>query len=215
MSLLSFLLNFIKDQLFVSLPYPTKSAKDQTVIVTGANVGLGLEAARHYVRLGAAKVILAVRSLEKGEAAKASIEESTKRKGVVEVWEMDLTSYDSVKEFCKKVQALQRLDIILENAGIARQRWVVEEDNESTVTINVVSTFLMALLVLPKLRETASRFNTTPHLTIVSSEVHFLTLFEERKAPNIFQALNDEKTARMNERCVIQNPLLLRRTCLS
>lgn len=49
------------------------------------------------------------------------------------------------------------------------------EGNESTITVNVVSTFLLALLILPKLQETAQQFNITPNLTIVSSEVHFFT----------------------------------------
>jgi hypothetical protein len=47
--------------------------------------------------------------------------------------------------------------------------------NYYTVTVNVVSTFLLALLILPKLQETGRQFNITPTLTIVSSEVHYLT----------------------------------------
>jgi hypothetical protein len=47
-------------QLFTSVPKPTDNYASNTVIVTGSNVGLGLEAARHFTRLGASKVILAV-----------------------------------------------------------------------------------------------------------------------------------------------------------
>lgn len=65
---------------------------------------------------------------------------------------------------------------------------------------NVVSTFLLALMILPKLRETASKFNITPYLTIVSSEVHAFTSFPEKSSANIFETLNDEKTARMTDR---------------
>lgn len=194
-----FLLQFIKHQ-FTSLPYPDQSAQGQTVVVTGANVGLGLEAARHFTRLGAARVILGVRNLEKGGAAKTSIEETTGRKQVVEVWQVDLCSFESVQEFSRKIHSLNRLDVLVENAGIARYRWVIEEDNESTITTNVVSTFLMALLVIPKLKETAARFNVTPHLTIVSSDVHFVAKFSERKSTDIFAALNDKETANMKDR---------------
>ena len=126
-------LTFVKEQ-FTSLPFPETQHTGQTVIVTGSNVGLGLEAARHLTRLNAEKVILAVRSLEKGEAAKKSIEESTGRTGVVEVWQMDLSSYESVKQFVKKAEGLKRLDAVVENAGIARDYYSTTEDNETTIT---------------------------------------------------------------------------------
>ncbi|KAL9594974.1 MAG: hypothetical protein Q9179_005160, partial [Wetmoreana sp. 5 TL-2023] len=200
MSRLAFFLKIIRDQLFLTLPYPDTPATDQTIIVTGGNVGLGFEAARHYVRLGAAKVILAVRTVEKGETAKKEIETSEKRQGVVDVWKLDLSSYDSVKQFARKVHDLPRLDILLENAGIVTYEYRLTEDNESTITTNVVSTFLLALTVLPELRESAAKFKITPHLTVVTSDVHFLTDFPEKSSEDIFATLNDKETARMDDR---------------
>ena len=194
--------SFLYTQLFVTLPYPTHSLSGQTIIVTGSNVGLGLEAARHFTRIGAAKVILAVRTLSKGEAAKESIESSTNRKGVVEVWQLDLSNYESVKEFARKVQKLDRLDALVENAGIATTKYSVLEDNESTITTNVVSTFLLALSLLPKLRESGQKFNITPHLVIVCSGVHAWTPFTERNSTNIFDTLNNKETANMADRYI-------------
>lgn len=124
------------------------------------------------MRLNAAKVILGCRSFEKGDAAKADIEKTTNRKNVVEVWQVDLTSFESVKEFCARVRNLDRVDIVIENAGIATGKFERFEGYESTITVNVISTFLMALMLLPKLRESATKFNTTPRLTIVSSDLH-------------------------------------------
>ncbi|KAL8645995.1 MAG: hypothetical protein Q9226_007053 [Calogaya cf. arnoldii] len=207
MSLFPKFFGICREQLFVHLPYPSTPFTDQTIIVTGSNTGLGLEAARHYVRLGAAKVILAVRSLEKGSAAKKSLEETENRPGVVEVWHLDLSSYDSVKQFAQKAKELPRLDVLLENAGIATREFRVTEDNESTITTNVVSTFLLALLLLPKLRETASKFDTMPHLTIVSSEVHFFTNLPEKDGEDIFKTLNHPDTARMSERYYVSKLL--------
>lgn len=195
-------LGFFYSQFFTHLPIPKQSFSGQTIIVTGSNTGLGLEAARHFTRLDAAKVILAVRNVPKGEAARTSIETSTHRKGVVEVWNLDLGSYDSVKDFAKKAEGLDRLDALVENAGIATQNWSVLEDNESTLTVNVVSTFLLGLLLLPKLRETGQKFNITPHLAVVSSAVHAWTPLNERKSKSIFDALNDKETANMGERYV-------------
>lgn len=192
--------DFLYTQLFVSLPYPTTDLSGQTIIVTGSNVGLGLEAARHSTRLNADKVILGVRNIEKGEAAKKSIEESTQRKGAVEVWQLDLSSYESTKQFAKRAEGLKRLDAIVENAGIATDKYSVSEGNESTITTNVISTFLLGLMILPKLRETATKFNTTPHLSIVSSEVHSFTSFPEKTSPDILKTLNDKESANMRDR---------------
>ena len=197
---MSFFFKFIQNQWFTSIPYPNQELTGQTFIVTGANVGLGLEAARHLVRLKAEKVIIAVRSLEKGEAAKKSIEATTGRRNVIEVWQLDLSSYESVKQFAQRVQGLKRLDAIVENAGIATTEYRTFEDNESTITVNVVSTFLLAMLILPKLEESARNFNITPRLVIVSSDVHTWTTLPERKSANIFETLNSKKTADMKNR---------------
>lgn len=191
---------FMRSQFFSIPPYPTKKYTGQTIIVTGSNTGLGLEASRHFVRLDAAKVILAVRNLEKGEAAKKSIEESTGRTGVVEVWQLDLASYESVKDCAKRAQALERLDILVENAGIVTFNFTMTEDNESSITTNVINPILHSLLLLPKLRETGAKFNILPRLVFVTSFVHWMTQFPEREEENIFEALADEKKARMDDR---------------
>jgi retinol dehydrogenase-12 len=190
---------FVQSQ-FKRLPYPTKKFSGQTIIVTGSNTGMGLEAARHFVRLDAAKVILAVRTASKGEEAKASIEATTKREGVVEVWKLDLAEYASVKAFAERAQALERLDVVIANAGIYTFDFKMLEDNESTITVNVVSTFLLSLLLIPKLRETAVTFKKTPVLSLTGSFVHFDTPFPERNNENIFQELTRKETARMNDR---------------
>ena len=193
---------FFYEQLFFKPPYPGKDLKGQTIIVTGSNVGLGLEAARHLTRLGAEKVILAVRNLGNGEAARKSIEKTTGRIGVVEVWQLDLASYDSVKAFAKRAEGLNRVDSIIQNAGISTRTYRTMEDNESTITTNVVSTYLLSLLILPKLRETVQTYNVRPYLTIVSSEVHAWINFSEWKEDDIFQVLNDKEKANMVDRFV-------------
>jgi retinol dehydrogenase-12 len=135
-------------------------------------VGIGLEAAKHFTRLGASKVILGCRSREKGEVAKEKIEILTGRKNVVEVWEIDLRSHESVRQFCNRAGKLDRLDVVVENAGLATPNYEEVENMESTITVNVISTFQMALLLLPKLREQATKHNITPRLVIVASDAH-------------------------------------------
>ena len=190
---MSFQLGFLYSQLFASIPKPTTSFAGKTIIVTGSNVGLGKEAARHFVQNKASTVILAVRSLEKGEVAKKDIEKSTGTKDVVKVWHLDMSSYESVLDFAARAnKELERLDITLLNAGVARVAWEVFEKDESTITVNVVSTFLLAFSLLPKMKQTAIKFNVRPTITTVASELHYVADFPEAKAPQgqIFNELN-------------------------
>jgi retinol dehydrogenase-12 len=104
--------------------------------VTGANVGLGKEAARHFVRLRASKVILACRSVAKGEEAKRDIESTTRRTGVLEVWPLDLADYASVKSFATRAEGLERLDVVLENAGVNTKTFKLVAGNEMNVAVS-------------------------------------------------------------------------------
>ncbi|UPK92567.1 hypothetical protein LCI18_003502 [Fusarium solani-melongenae] len=194
-------MGFLYSQLFVKPKYPTATFTSQVIIVTGSNVGLGLEAARHFVRLDAARVILAVRNVEAGNLAKQSIEQSTGRHGVCEIWEVDLASYESVKAFAARALKLPRLDVLMANAGIATTRYSTAEGHERNITVNVISTFLLALLVVPILKTTAQKNQgASPHLSVVTSEVHAWTDLPEWKTDNTFTTLDDETTANMNMR---------------
>lgn len=193
-------MSFLYSQYLVSLPKPTVSCKGKTVIVTGSNTGLGKEAARHFVSLGASFVILAVRSLEKGEAAKEDILRTTKATSdTVQVWKLDMQNYQSVLDFASRCTSeLKRLDIAVLNAGTATDKWYMAEQDESNLTVNVTSTFLLALSLLPKLKESAKQNQTRGNLTIVASEVHRWSKFPEKDTPpdkKIFDALNDPARA--------------------
>ena len=142
----------------------------KTYIVTGANVGLGLEAARHLVAIGASKVIMAVRNLDAGAAARADIESSTGTKGVAEVWHLDLSSNASVKSFASKAMSLERIEAIIENAAVAAVKDPAKiEGHHPQLTVNVVNTFLLAVMLLPKLRADAAKFDYRPRVSVVSS----------------------------------------------
>lgn len=192
-------MGFYYQQLLVRPEWPTASCVGQTIIVTGSNVGLGKEAARHFARLGASKIILAVRNVESGEEAKQDIQ-TTEKCDVLEVWPLDLLSYESCKSFADRASKLPRLDVLLENAGIAGFKRVQAGRHERIVAVNVISTFYLAMLMLPKLKASAKEFGIQPRLTIVTSNVHQFTEFPEWKTPNTFDALDDEVNARMRER---------------
>jgi retinol dehydrogenase-12 len=167
-----FITTFLRSQLFTTLPYPDTSFSGQTILITGSNTGLGLEAARHFVRLNAARVILGCRSISKGESALTEIESSCSRKGVVEVWELDMSSYKSVKAFCARASGEDRIDVVVLNAGIAVPKYEEVEGTESTIAINVVATFLLVVLLVPVLRRGAEKFRILPRLVVVASDAH-------------------------------------------
>ncbi|RDW90424.1 uncharacterized protein DSM5745_02199 [Aspergillus mulundensis] len=149
-----------------------ESTAGKTYIVTGANTGLGFEAAKHFVRLGAKKVILAVRRIDTGEAAKRKIDEATGTTDIAEVWPLDLSSYTSVKAFAKRAIAeLDRIDAVIENAAVATPEQTRAEGHNLTLTVNVLSTFLLAMLLLPKLKGSAEEYGILPRLSIVTSGI--------------------------------------------
>ena len=193
----AFFFQFLRSQ-FYKLPEQTQSLDGQTFIVTGANAGLGYQAALSFVRQGAAKVVLACRSKARGDAAAASIAKESGRPGVAEVWDLDLGSYASVKAFAKRAEGLDRIDAVVENAGINARQPVLFEDSESTMTVNVHGTFLLLGLLLPTLRKVATRHKIAPTITVVASEVHHWAPYPEieshAETGDLFAHLDDLKS---------------------
>lgn len=175
----------------------------KTYIVTGANIGLGFETVKHLVRCSASRVILAVRNVKAGEKAKADIETATGRSGVMDVWHLDLGSFASVIAFANKAIAeLDRLDVLVENAAVALDKWSVSEGMETSVTVNVVSTALLGAMLMPKLAESGRKHGFNPRLVFVGATLGFAVKDELEKCNDgkIFSGLNDPKRTHMNDR---------------
>jgi NAD(P)-dependent dehydrogenase (short-subunit alcohol dehydrogenase family) len=148
--------------------------REKTYIVTGSNIGLGYECAKHLVSFQARRVILAVRSLERGRAAVGAIESETGRLGVADVWPLDLSSYDSIKTFVRKVEnELDQVDALVANAAGASSEWTLSESIETTITVNLVGTLFMSVLMLPYLKDKAKTTSTVPIITVVTSDLAF------------------------------------------
>ncbi len=101
--------------MWTSEQIPDQSGR--TAIVTGANSGLGLVAARELARHGA-HVVLACRNVAKGEAAVSEIE-AVAPDARVELASLDLSSLTSVKDFAGGYLAgHDGLDLLINNAGL-------------------------------------------------------------------------------------------------
>lgn len=195
------ILRFLHSQLLVKPPRHTGNFTDQVVVVTGGNTGLGWEAARQLVTLGAAQVIITVRSHEKGQRALHDLRAITGKHDQIQYELLDMGSYQSVLDFSSRLSALRRLDAVVLNAGFARTDFAILEDNESMITVNVLSTMLLATRLVPVLRSSANKFGALGRICIVTSDTHeWTTLEAERKSDSIFDALSDIESAKMHER---------------
>jgi NAD(P)-dependent dehydrogenase (short-subunit alcohol dehydrogenase family) len=166
---------YLYRQLFVKPPAVSRRDVDlsgKTAIVTGSNIGLGLECARQLLDLGLSKLILAVRDDAKGEAARTNLSAGRSLEaGAIEVWKLDLSAYDSITKFAERASSLERLDIAVLSAGVYKVNMTFNAATgyEEDVQVNYLSTALLTILLLPVLK--AKKSGTAPgRLTIISSD---------------------------------------------
>jgi NAD(P)-dependent dehydrogenase (short-subunit alcohol dehydrogenase family) len=128
------------------------SQQGKRAIVTGANIGLGFQTARELARAGA-QVVLACRSVERGEAAAARIRSEIPTAQVF-VAQLDLSSQASVRAFAgQALSAGEPLHILVNNAGIMAlpQRQVTADGFELQLATNYLGHFALTGLLLPLL----------------------------------------------------------------
>jgi NAD(P)-dependent dehydrogenase (short-subunit alcohol dehydrogenase family) len=126
----------------------------RTAIITGANSGLGAITARELARVGA-KVILAVRTPSKGEAAAAQMS------GDVEVRQLDLQDLSSVHRFADGIAGA---DLLINNAGIMAAPFARTADGfESQIGTNHFGHFALTNLLVPKLTDRVVTLSSIAH----------------------------------------------------
>lgn len=126
----------------------------RTALITGANSGLGAITARELARVGA-KVILAVRTPSKGEAAAA------KMSGDIEVRQLDLQDLSSVRQFADEIAGA---DLLINNAGIMAAPFARTADGfESQIGTNHFGHFALTNLLLPKLTDRVVTLTSMAH----------------------------------------------------
>ncbi|KAK7044161.1 hypothetical protein VNI00_007881 [Paramarasmius palmivorus] len=168
------LLQFIRGQCKKPAPVVKTNLAGQTVVVIGANTGLGFEACKHFASMNPGRLILGCRNKAKGDAAVEKIKAETGYQA--ELWIIDLSSFASVKAFVDKFEKEGgRLDILVENAGImGSEEYEVTEDGWASIfQVNDIAPSLHALLLLPHMLRTAAEHGTTPRIVMVSSEMHY------------------------------------------
>jgi NAD(P)-dependent dehydrogenase (short-subunit alcohol dehydrogenase family) len=139
--------------------------KNKTVIITGANKGIGKEAAKEIAKLGA-KVYMACRSLDSANQVRDEIINETGNQNVF-VKHLDLASVDSIINFAEQFKKEEsKLDVLINNAGLwTKTKKLTELNVEQTFAVNVFGHHLLTKLLLDELKNAApSRIiNTASH----------------------------------------------------
>lgn len=138
--------------------WTTADITDQSgrvIVVTGSNTGLGLATAQALAGAGA-EVVMAVRDLDKGEAAMAKILEAHPT-AAVHLQSLDLASLGSVRTAADEIlERHDRLDVLINNAGVMYTEWQTTSDGfEFQMGVNHLGHFALTLTLLDRLMATA------------------------------------------------------------
>ena len=161
--------------------------KDRTVLITGANTGIGLATAMAIAKLGA-RVLLVSRNEERGLKALSQVQFLTGNPKTA-LLIADLSSQDSIRELTKEVRSrFGGLDVLVNNAAVIPQRRTVTQDGiETQFAVNHLAYFLLTNLLLDVLK-----LNQPSRVINVSSQAH-------RWASLDFDDLQSKKRYRRSE----------------
>lgn len=140
----------------------------KTVIVTGANSGIGRITAMELARRGA-RVIMACRTMETANQARDEIVKETNNQNVV-VQKLDLGSLQSVRDFAAEIIKTEpRLDVLVHNAGMANTfgRKTSPDGIEITMATNHYGPFLLTHLLIDLLKK-----SKPSRIVVVASELY-------------------------------------------
>ena len=146
---------------------------DQVIIVTGANVGLGLETVKQLSAHGPTRIYVAARSKDKAESAISEIRRTVPEACDISFLQLDLASFESVKAAAAEFKRKEtRLDVLVNNAGIMMTaEGLTKEGYEIQFGTNMMGTALFTQLLMPMLRTTA-KLNDQTRVVIVASAAH-------------------------------------------
>ncbi|VDB91003.1 unnamed protein product [Peniophora sp. CBMAI 1063] len=189
-------LRFLTNQWLTIPKLEKQDLSGETVLVVGANTGLGLEAAKHLACMGPGKLVVACRSQKKGEDAAKEIEKATGFDRTT-AYAVDLSVFSSVNEFVDDFERKkERLDILIFNAAVAVPKHRLTGDGfEETIQVNDMSCALLCIGLLPLMLKTSEATPTASHrprITVVTSQTHLYThpTPEELSSPNYLTKIN-------------------------
>ncbi len=135
----------------------------RTIIITGANSGLGFETAKKIAKNKDYEVILACRNIEKANKAKKEIEVETNNNNII-VMKLDTSSLESVRKFVQEFKKLnKKIYGLINNAGISPMGHdgVSQDGIEIVCATNYLGHFLLTNLLLPFMEKESKILNVT------------------------------------------------------
>uniref|UniRef100_A0A3B1J3P4 Retinol dehydrogenase 13 n=1 Tax=Astyanax mexicanus TaxID=7994 RepID=A0A3B1J3P4_ASTMX len=178
-------------------PCPSKAKiTGKTVVITGANTGIGKETARELAKRGG-RIIMGCRDMEKCEAAAREIRGSTLNPHVY-AKHIDLASVKSIRSFAEKINREEkRVDVLINNAAVMRCPAGKTEDGFDTqFGVNYLGHFLLTNLLLDKLKDSApSRVINLSSVVHILGEIDFTDLNWDRKKFDTKKAYCQSKLA--------------------
>ena len=118
--------------------------ENKTAVITGGSRGIGLAIAKKLAESGANIAVLYVGDETEGKAAKAELEQYGTK---VEQYFCDVSDFEKSKAVCEQVIAeFGKVDILINNAGITRDKLVLnmdENDFDAVINVNLKGTFNM------------------------------------------------------------------------
>lgn len=128
---------------------------NKTVIITGANTGIGKHAATDLAKRGA-RIIMACRDMEKANAALKEVIEASGNENVV-TCRLDLADTKSIREFAEKINTEEKqVNILINNAGVMVCPYGKTADGfEMQIGVNHMGHFLLTYLLLDLIKSSA------------------------------------------------------------
>ncbi len=204
------ILNFLSRQWNVTPSAGTDvSLAGKTAIIVGANCGVGLEVARQFLHLGLDTLIIGARNENKAKTAVEDLQNTCGDEASIQIWPVDLASYDSVVSFAHRAKGLDRMDHVVLNAGMCATTFRVNEStgHEETIQTNYLSLALVAALLLPVAKQTRAAQGGAPtRITFTSSDVAGWTSFKEQSSVPLLSAL-DKGAADLTDRMMVSKLL--------
>lgn len=170
----------------------------KVAIVTGSNTGIGFDTARMLAE-NDAKVILAVRTISKGEDAAERIREKY-ADADLKVMELDLADLESVENFAENFKKeLSKLDLLINNAGVMIPPYTKTKDGfELQFGTNHLGHFALTAHLLDILKNTEhSRVINVASLAHNRGELDFDDLNWENRSYTAWRAYGDSKLANL------------------